>query len=154
MTSPDVRRLQFADWVTHVTDRLRADNRWTMRQLIAQSGVGKDAIYAWKRGDWSEGPPKPAKVADFCDHLGLDVAEPFRILGLIRTRKPRPAAQPPQSERLRKLVAIREQDPNLTEQQRIAIDAQIDYIIANFGGTGERGQPGQGRDDGDERTAG
>jgi len=125
-TSPG-RKLAFAAFVRKALEDARVTRAWTGSEVARRTGVSRQTINRWVRGDWSS-DPEAERVAAFCSGLGLDPTVAFGVLGWDRTTpsRPVPAAPPmdPDVEALlRRLV-----DPNVSEVDKFHIRETIRYL--------------------------
>lgn len=67
-------RRNFADWLRRVIEQ----KGMSKRALSRESGISRNDLDRWLN---METFPQPRSVRKFCDNLGLDYAEPARILG-------------------------------------------------------------------------
>jgi transcriptional regulator with XRE-family HTH domain len=120
---------QFADWVDRVIKHFKATQGWSVRRVVAASGVSRSNVYRWLDADAPKGPDK-ATVMRFCLNLELDLDEPFAFFGWDPAgpgvpAKPDPLPIPPMGEGFRELVSIRYETPDLTDEEAADLDDQI-----------------------------
>jgi transcriptional regulator with XRE-family HTH domain len=86
--SAHARKIEFAAFVRHALDDARATRAWTGTEVSRRTGVSRQTINRWVRGDWAS-DPEAERVVAFCEGLGLNPAAAF-ALGW--DRPPRPTA--------------------------------------------------------------
>jgi len=87
---PGDRKQAFAAFVRKALADARAARGWTGTEVARRTGVSRQTIHRWTRGDWST-DPEPERVVAFCEGLGIHARTAFRILGWGRSAPPRPA---------------------------------------------------------------
>ncbi len=87
------RRHAFATFVRKALADARSTRMWNGSEVARRTGVSRQTINRWTRGDWSN-DPEPARVVAFCDGLGIEPAVAFGILGWDRSASARPAPDP------------------------------------------------------------
>lgn len=128
-------RAAFAVWVQSVLDSYKT-RRWSKSKVARESGVNRNDIDRWLK---QETFPKPETVRRFCDGLGLDYAEPSRILGW-SVEAPASAASLEGKIRRAKLIL---KSKTLTGEQRAkyesmlrgyerAYEGMLDQLIEEF----------------------
>ena len=132
------RKLEYAAFVRRALETARTTRAWNGSEVARRTGVSRQTINRWVRGDW-QSDPEPERVVAFCDGLGLDPADAFAILEWGRPRHaspPRPHearpkhASPPRPELDPDIAALlrRWADPTLTEQERFHIRETVRYL--------------------------
>jgi transcriptional regulator with XRE-family HTH domain len=139
----DQRKREFREWLTEVIAHFKGDQGWSKTEIAARGDVPRSTLYRWHDGTMM---PTREKLEPFCRALGLDMRRPFEIMGwsLTTERGAKSAAVEPLAERIRKIKAIRYDDPNLADADRIIIDGVLDKLIAQFG-QGLRGEADEDR---------
>lgn len=117
---PTQQQTAFAQWVKDVVDAFADPPRgWSLSRLARESGVHRNNIYGWMN---ATAFPQPETLQRFCDNLGLDYADPARVLGWSKEE-----AQPPSKdlpgylERARALAA----HPKTSPERRRVLEAKI-----------------------------
>jgi len=124
---PGARKLAFATFVRRALDGARASRAWNGSEVSRRTGVSRQTINRWVRGDWSS-DPEPERVAAFCVGLGLDPSAAFGILEWDRSASV-PAAAPPApvdpdvEALLRRLV-----DPAVSDAEKFHIRETVRYL--------------------------
>lgn len=124
------RRHAFAAFVRKSLADVRATQGWNGTTVAARTGLSRQTINRWVRGDWST-DPEPARVVAFCEGLGIDPTIAFGILGWDRSvrERPQPQQEPPPpmdpdvEALLRKLL-----DPHVSETEKYHIRETIRYL--------------------------
>ncbi|WDZ86842.1 XRE family transcriptional regulator [Micromonospora cathayae] len=121
------RKIAFAAFVRRALDDARATRAWSGTEVSRRTGVSRQTINRWVRGDWAS-DPEAERVVAFCQGLGLDPATAFAALGWDRTTtaRPRPDAPPmdPDVEALlRRLV-----DPTVSDAEKFHIRETVRYL--------------------------
>jgi transcriptional regulator with XRE-family HTH domain len=119
------RKIEFAAFVRRALDDARATRAWSGTEVSRRTGVSRQTINRWVRGDWSS-DPEAARVVSFCEGLGLDPTAAFTALGWDRPSRSRPDAPPmdPDVEALlRRLV-----DPGVSDVEKFHIRETVRYL--------------------------
>ncbi|BCL15664.1 hypothetical protein GCM10017556_34030 [Micromonospora sagamiensis] len=121
------RKIEFAAFVRRALDDARATRAWSGTEVSRRTGVSRQTINRWVRGDWSS-DPEAARVVSFCEGLGLDPAAAFAALGWDRTgpsrRRPdTPPMDPDIEALLRRLV-----DPGVSDLEKFHIRETVRYL--------------------------
>jgi transcriptional regulator with XRE-family HTH domain len=125
--STPARKLAFAAFVRKALDDARATRAWTGTEVSRRTGISRQTLNRWVRGDWAS-DPEAERVVAFCDGLGINPSVAFGVLGWDRAipARPAPAAPPmdPDVEALlRRLV-----DPNVSAAEKFHIRETIRYL--------------------------
>lgn len=122
------RKLAFAAFVRKALEDARAVRAWTGSEVARRTGVSRQTIHRWVRGDWSN-DPEPERVVAFCEGLGLDPTTAFGILGWDRSASARAAAPapPPMDPDIEALLR-RLLDPNTPEAEKYHIRETVRYL--------------------------
>jgi transcriptional regulator with XRE-family HTH domain len=125
--STPARKLAFAAFVRKALDDARATRAWTGTEVSRRTGISRQTLNRWVRGDWAS-DPEAERVVAFCDGLGINPSVAFGVLGWDRAIPARlaPAAPPmdPDVEALlRRLV-----DPNVSGAEKFHIRETIRYL--------------------------
>ena len=122
------RKLAFASFVRKALDGARATRAWNGSEVARRTGVSRQTINRWVRGDWAS-DPEPERVAAFCGGLGLAPSAAFGILGWDRSAPDRPAPAPtaaldPDIEALLRRLA----DPRVSDAEKFHIRETVRYL--------------------------
>lgn len=121
------RKIAFAALVRRALDDARATRAWSGAEVSRRTGVSRQTINRWVRGDWAS-DPEAERVVAFCEGLGLDPAAAFVALGWDRTPPARPADESPPMDPdvaalLRRLV-----DPAVSDVEKFHIRETVRYL--------------------------
>jgi len=120
------RKIAFAAFVRKALADARATRAWTGSEVSRRTGVSRQTINRWVRGEWAS-DPEAKRVVAFCEGLGINPIVAFGVLGWDgAAARPAPAAPPmdPDVEALlRRLV-----DPNVSESEKFHIRETIRYL--------------------------
>ncbi|MFB9235216.1 XRE family transcriptional regulator [Plantactinospora siamensis] len=121
------RKVAFAAFVRRALDEARSTRAWTGTEVARRTGVSRQTINRWVRGEWVS-DPEPERVIAFCEGLGLQPTAAFAVLGWDRTALPRqdraaPAMDPDVEALLRRLV-----DPEVPDTEKFHIRETIRYL--------------------------
>jgi len=112
------QRQAFADWVEDVVEAFaEPPKEWSVSRLADEANVHRNAIYGWLG---MKTVPKRETVARFCRGLGLDYAEPARLLGWEE-----PAAPPKDPEAFIRRARAMAEHEDTPEAERIVLLARI-----------------------------
>ncbi|MEH1097616.1 XRE family transcriptional regulator [Micromonospora sp. CPCC 205561] len=123
----NARKIAFATFVRRALDEARATRAWSGTEVSRRTGVSRQTINRWVRGDWAS-DPEAERVVAFCEGLGLSPATAFAALGWERTTAPRsaptaPPMDPDVEALLRRLV-----DPDVSDAEKFHIRETIRYL--------------------------
>ena len=109
-------------------DGARTTRAWNGSEVARRTGVSRQTINRWVRGDWAS-DPEPERVAAFCGGLGLAPSAAFGILGWDRSATDRPAPAPaaaldPDIEALLRRLA----DPRVSDTEKFHIRETVRYL--------------------------
>ena len=91
----EVRERDFATWLMDVArEKLRLYG-WSTDETIERSSIERATWYRWKKISKPGNMPRPQKLDEFCESLGLDPAIPYGILGWGQPAKRLEAPAPP-----------------------------------------------------------
>jgi len=125
-TSP-ARKLAFAAFVRKALEDARTTRAWSGSEVSRRTGVSRQTINRWVRGDWSS-DPEAERVVAFCTGLGLNPSVAFGVLGWDTSTSARPApAAPPMDPDVEALLR-RLVDPNVSEADKFHIRETIRYL--------------------------
>src|SRR5262249_5153093 len=74
----------FADFVRSALSQARSGHGWNGSEVARRTGLSRQTINRWRRGEWTS-DPEPARVVAFCETLGIDTDTAFGLLGWHRT---------------------------------------------------------------------
>ncbi|SCE74051.1 Helix-turn-helix [Micromonospora mirobrigensis] len=123
----NARKIAFATFVRRALDDARATRAWSGSEVSRRTGVSRQTINRWVRGDWAS-DPEAERVVAFCEGLGLNPATAFGALGWDRTT-PAPTVatsaemDPDVAALLRRLV-----DPAVSDAEKFHIRETIRYL--------------------------
>lgn len=121
------RRLAFAAFVSNALADARTGRMWNGSEVARRTGVSRQTINRWVRGDWTN-DPEPARVVAFCDGLGIDPPVAFGILGWDRTAQARPAPVPLPMDPDIEALLRRLLDPQVSESEKYHIRETVRYL--------------------------
>jgi len=122
---PEGRKLAFANFVRKGLDHARTSRAWNGSEVARRTGISRQTINRWVRGDWST-DPEPERVRAFCEGLGLDPAAAFAIL---EWHKPasRSTSPPPMDPDVEALLR-RLTDPRISDAEKFHIRETVRYL--------------------------
>lgn len=121
------RKIAFATFVRKALQDARTTRAWTASEVSRRTGVSRQTINRWVRGDWRS-DPEPKRVVAFCEGLGINPNVAFGVLGWDRTAPARPApAAPPMDPDVEALLR-RLVDPNISDAEKFHIRETIRYL--------------------------
>ncbi|MER7167493.1 helix-turn-helix transcriptional regulator [Micromonospora sp. NPDC000207] len=121
------RKIAFATFVRRALDDARATRAWSGTEVSRRTGVSRQTINRWVRGDWAS-DPEAERVVAFCEGLGLNPAAAFGALGWDRTTPPRSAPTPPPMDPDVEALLRRLVDPNVSDAEKFHIRETIRYL--------------------------
>jgi transcriptional regulator with XRE-family HTH domain len=121
------RKLAFAAFVRKALEDARTVRAWTGSEVARRTGVSRQTIHRWVRGDWSS-DPEPERVVAFCEGLGINPTTAFGILGWDRSASTRPPATPPPMDPDIEALLRRLLDPNTPEAEKYHIRETVRYL--------------------------
>jgi transcriptional regulator with XRE-family HTH domain len=121
------RRQAFATFVRKALADARATRGWNGTTAAAKTGLSRQTINRWVRGDWST-DPEPARVVAFCEGLDIDPTVAFGILGWDRSATRRPQPQPPPMDPDVAALLHKLLDPRVSETEKYHIRETIRYL--------------------------
>lgn len=129
-TPPDgdhARKIAFAAFVRNALREARVTRAWTGTEVSRRTGISRQTINRWTRGDWVS-DPEAGRVVAFCEGLGLDVAVAFGILGWDRRGPARPRPDEPPMDPDVAAILRRLADPNVSDLEKFHIRETIRYL--------------------------
>lgn len=121
------RRQAFATFVRKALADARSTRMWNGSEVARRTGVSRQTINRWVRGDWTN-DPEPARVVAFCDGLGIDPPVAFGILGWDRSAPARPAPSPLPMDPDIEALLRRLLDPAVSESEKYHIRETVRYL--------------------------
>lgn len=123
----NARKIAFATFVRRALDEARATRAWSGTEVSRRTGVSRQTINRWVRGDWAS-DPEAERVVAFCEGLGLNPATAFAALGWDRTATPRSAPTPPPMDPDVEALLRRLVDPDVSDAEKFHIRETIRYL--------------------------
>lgn len=121
------RQIAFAAFVRKALDDARATQAWTGTEVSRRTGVSRQTINRWVRGEWAS-DPEAERVVAFCEGLGLNPGTAFGVLGWDRAAPPRPAPSAPPMDPDVEALLRRLVDPNVSDPEKFHIRETIRYL--------------------------
>jgi len=121
------READMSTWLGSVAQEKKRLYGWSTDETIAQSSIDRATWYRWKKISKPGNMPRPQKLDEFCESLGLDPEVPYGILGWGR---PSVRVQPPEvpqepetgiARRKRLIQARLDQQPPAEERRELEI---------------------------------
>ncbi len=125
--SAHARKIAFAAFVRRALDDARAMRAWSGTEVSRRTGVSRQTINRWVRGDWAS-DPEAERVVAFCEGLGLNPTAAFAALGWERAATPRAATAPPPMDPDVEALLRRLVDPNVSDAEKFHIRETIRYL--------------------------
>ncbi|HEX6969903.1 MAG TPA: helix-turn-helix transcriptional regulator [Micromonosporaceae bacterium] len=128
MTKTAGRKVAFAAFVRKALDDARTTRAWTATEVSRRTGISRQTLNRWVRGDWSSDPAAERVVA-FCNGLGINPSHAFAALGWTRppTARPTPPTPPPMDPDVEALLR-RLADPNVSAAEKFHIRETVRYL--------------------------
>jgi transcriptional regulator with XRE-family HTH domain len=123
----NARKIAFATFVRRALDEARATRAWSGTEVSRRTGVSRQTINRWVRGDWAS-DPEAERVVAFCEGLGLDPAVAFAALGWDRTASRRTRSAPPPMDPDVEALLRRLVDPDVSDAEKFHIRETIRYL--------------------------
>lgn len=123
----NARKIAFATFVRRALEDARAMRAWSGTEVSRRTGVSRQTINRWVRGDWAS-DPEAERVVAFCEGLGLNPAAAFVALGWDRAATPRATPTPPPMDPDVEALLRRLVDPNVSEAEKFHIRETIRYL--------------------------
>jgi transcriptional regulator with XRE-family HTH domain len=127
LSSAPGRKIAFAAFVRKALDDARTTRAWTGTEVSRRTGVSRQTINRWVRGDWAS-DPEAERVVAFCEGLGIDPTVAFGVLGWDRGTPARPAPQAPPMDPDVEALLRRLVDPNVSDSEKFHIRETIRYL--------------------------
>ena len=124
----NARKIAFATFVRRALDEARATRAWSGTEVSRRTGVSRQTINRWVRGDWAS-DPEAERVVAFCEGLGLDPTPAFAALGWDRTSaRHRSTSTPPPMDPDVEALLRRLVDPDVSDAEKFHIRETIRYL--------------------------
>ncbi len=123
----NARKIAFATFVRRALADARATRAWSGTEVSRRTGVSRQTINRWVRGDWSS-DPEAERVVAFCEGLGLNPAAAFTALGWDRATTSRPAVTTPPMDPDVEALLRRLVDPDVSDAEKFHIRETIRYL--------------------------
>lgn len=121
------RKVAFAAFVRKALDDARTTRAWTGAEVSRRTGISRQTLNRWVRGEWAS-DPEAERVVAFCEGLGINPAIAFGVLGWNRSGPTRQApATPPMDPDVEALLR-RLVDPKVSEAEKFHIRETIRYL--------------------------
>jgi transcriptional regulator with XRE-family HTH domain len=121
------RRQAFATFIRKALTDARAVRGWNGSEVARRTGLSRQTINRWLRGEWAT-DPEPARVVAFCEALGIKPTIAFGILGWDRSASARPTPPPPPMDPDVEALLRRLVDPTVSEAEKYHIRETIRYL--------------------------
>lgn len=125
--STPARKLAFAAFVRKALDDARATRAWTGTEVARRTGISRQTLNRWVRGDWAS-DPEAERVVAFCEGLGINPSVAFGVLGWDRAIPARPAPSAPPMDPDVEALLRRLVDPNVSAAEKFHIRETIRYL--------------------------
>lgn len=125
--SAPARKITFATFIRKALADARTTRAWTGSEVSRRTGVSRQTINRWVRGEWTS-DPEAERVVAFCDGLGIDPTTAFRVLGWDRAASSRPAPSAPPMDPDVEALLRRLVDPNISEAEKFHIRETVRYL--------------------------
>ena len=125
--SPHGRKIAFAAFVRKALHDARTTRAWTGTEVSRRTGVSRQTINRWVRGEWAS-DPEAERVVAFCEGLGLNPTVAFGVLGWDRNTPARPAPSAPPMDPDVEALLRRLVDPNVSDAEKFHIRETIRYL--------------------------
>lgn len=123
----NARKIAFATFVRRALDEARAMRAWSGTEVSRRTGVSRQTINRWVRGDWAS-DPEVERVVAFCEGLGLNPAAAFAALGWDRATTPKANPSPPPMDPDVEALLRRLVDPRVSDAEKFHIRETIRYL--------------------------
>lgn len=119
------RERALATWLTDVAKEKKRLYGWTTDDTIDRSSIDRATWYRWKKISKPGNMPRPQKLDEFCESLGLVPEIPYSILGWGRpsqnVKLPEPPAEPDLDRMIRLIETRLKQDPPTKERRELEL---------------------------------
>jgi hypothetical protein len=127
------REAEMAEWLTNVAEEKKRLYGWSTDETIQRSSINRATWYRWKTISQPGNMPRPQKLDEFCESLGLDPAIPYGILGwgrpAERRSKPEPEPETDIDRRIR-LLRIAIDRPGIKPEERQELEVLLVRLLA------------------------
>ena len=121
------RKNAFAAFVRKALEDARSTRAWTGTEVSRRTGVSRQTINRWVRGEWAS-DPEAERVVAFCEGLGLNPTIAFGVLGWDRATPSRPVPSAPPMDPDVEALLRRLVDPNVSEAEKFHIRETVRYL--------------------------
>jgi transcriptional regulator with XRE-family HTH domain len=121
------RKIAFAAFVRKALADARVTRAWTGSEVSRRTGVSRQTINRWVRGEWSS-DPEAERVVAFCEGLGINPTVAFGVLGWDRATSARPTPTAPPMDPDVEALLRRLVDPNVSDVEKFHIRETIRYL--------------------------
>lgn len=126
---PDMpgRKIAFAAFVRKALEDARTSRAWTGSEVARRTGVSRQTINRWVRGEWAS-DPEAERVVAFCEGLGINPTVAFGVLGWADAAPARPAPTAPPMDPDVEALLRRLVDPNVSDAEKFHIRETVRYL--------------------------
>ncbi|MGW0431665.1 XRE family transcriptional regulator [Micromonospora sp. NPDC003197] len=121
------RKIAFAAFIRKALADARATRAWTGSEVSRRTGVSRQTINRWVRGEWAS-DPEAERVVAFCEGLGINPTVAFGVLGWDRGNPTRPTPHAPPMDPDVEALLRRLVDPNVSDAEKFHIRETIRYL--------------------------
>jgi Helix-turn-helix. len=125
--STATRKVAFAAFVRKALADARTTRAWTGTEVSRRTGISRQTLNRWVRGEWTS-DPEADRVVAFCEGLGINPTVAFGVLGWDRTAAARPVPSAPPMDPDVEALLRRLMDPNVSEAEKFHIRETIRYL--------------------------
>ncbi|GAB2926766.1 hypothetical protein GCM10027280_12640 [Micromonospora polyrhachis] len=121
------RKIAFAAFIRKALADARATRAWTGSEVSRRTGVSRQTLNRWVRGEWAS-DPEAERVVAFCEGLGISPTIAFGVLGWDRGTPARPTPNAPPMDPDVEALLRRLVDPNVSDAEKFHIRETIRYL--------------------------
>lgn len=121
------RKIAFAAFVRKALEDARATRAWTGSEVARRTGVSRQTINRWVRGEWAS-DPEAERVVAFCEGLGINPTVAFGVLGWADAAPTRPVPTAPPMDPDVEALLRRLVDPNVSDAEKFHIRETVRYL--------------------------
>lgn len=125
--STPARKIAFAAFVRKALTDARTTRAWTGTEVSRRTGISRQTLNRWVRGEWTS-DPEAERVVAFCQGLGINPTVAFGVLGWDRAAPARPAPSAPPMDPDVEALLRRLMDPNVSAAEKFHIRETIRYL--------------------------
>ena len=125
--STATRKVAFAAFVRKALADARTTRAWTGSEVSRRTGISRQTLNRWVRGEWAT-DPEAERVVAFCEGLGINPTVAFGVLGWDRTAAARPVPSAPPMDPDVEALLRRLMDPNVSAAEKFHIRETIRYL--------------------------